>query len=92
MNSLFAISPIDGRYRKQVEPLANYFSEKALINYRTRIEIECFIALCNIPLDGLVDFDRNNFETLRDIYRNFSEKLINLYHHILLHSYIQKRL
>lgn len=74
MNALFAISPIDGRYRKQVEPLANYFSEKALINYRTRIEIEYFIALCNIPLEGLVDFDKNNFETLRDIYRNFSEK------------------
>ena len=73
MNALFAISPIDGRYRKQVEPLANYFSEKALINYRTRIEIEYFIALCNIPLDGLIDFDKNNFETLRDIYRNFSE-------------------
>lgn len=73
MNSLFAISPIDGRYRKQVEPLANYFSEKSLIYYRTRIEIEYFIALCNIPLEGLDDFDKSNFEVLRDIYRNFSE-------------------
>ncbi|MFA6807093.1 MAG: adenylosuccinate lyase [Bacteroidales bacterium] len=73
MNSLFAISPIDGRYRKQVEPLANYFSEKALINYRTRIEIEYFIALCKIPLEGLIDFEKTNFEKLRDIYRNFSE-------------------
>ena len=73
MNSLFAISPIDGRYRKQVEPLANYFSEKSLIYYRTRIEIEYFIALCNIPLEGLDDFDKSNFEALRDIYRNFSE-------------------
>lgn len=73
MNSLFAISPIDGRYRKQVELLTNYFSEKALINYRTRVEIEYFIALCNLELEGLKDFDKNNFEVLRDIYRDFSE-------------------
>jgi adenylosuccinate lyase len=74
MNSLLAISPIDGRYRKQVEPLADYFSEKALINYRTRVELEYFIALCKLGLEGLKDFDKNNFETLRDIYRNFSEQ------------------
>lgn len=73
MDSLLAISPIDGRYRKQVEPLANYFSEKALINYRTRVEIEYFIALCELGIEGLSDFDKNNFNALRDIYLNFSE-------------------
>ncbi len=73
MDSLLAISPIDGRYRKQVEPLANYFSEKALINYRTRVEIEYFIALCELGIEGLSDFDKNNFNALRDIFLNFSE-------------------
>lgn len=73
MDSLLAISPIDGRYRKQVEPLANYFSEKALINYRTRVEIEYFIALCELGIEGLSDFDKNNFNALRDIYLNFTE-------------------
>lgn len=74
MDSLLAISPIDGRYRKQVEALANYFSEKALINYRTRIEIEYFIALCELGVEGLKDFDKNNFNALRDIYLNFSQE------------------
>ncbi|MBP1646253.1 MAG: adenylosuccinate lyase [Bacteroidetes bacterium] len=73
MDSLLAISPIDGRYRKQVELLANYFSEKALINYRTRVEIEYFIALCELGIEGLKDFDKNNFNALRDIYLNFTE-------------------
>ncbi len=73
MDSLLAISPIDGRYRKQVEPLANYFSEKALINYRTRVEIEYFIALCELGIEGLKDFDKNNFNALKDIYLNFTE-------------------
>lgn len=72
MNSLLAISPIDGRYRNKVEKLENYFSEKALIQYRVRIEIEYFIALCNIPLNTLKDFNKDKFESLRDIYRNFS--------------------
>lgn len=72
MNSLLAISPIDGRYRNKVEKLENYFSEKALIQYRVRIEIEYFIALCNIPLNALKDFNKDQFESLRDIYRNFS--------------------
>lgn len=72
MDSLLAISPIDGRYRKQVEPLSNYFSEKALINYRTRIEIEYFIALCELGIEGLKDFDKNKFDSLRDIYLNFT--------------------
>ncbi len=72
MNSLLAISPIDGRYRNKVEKLENYFSEKALIQYRVRIEIEYFIVLCNIPLNTLKDFNKDKFESLRDIYRNFS--------------------
>lgn len=67
-----AISPIDGRYRKQTEPLAYYFSEAAYINYRVFVEIEYFIALCNIPLPQLKDFDRSLFEELRGISRNFT--------------------
>lgn len=72
MDTLNAISPIDGRYRNKVESLENYFSEKALIKYRVRVEVEYFIALCNIPLQTLKDFDKNRFEDLRNIYRNFS--------------------
>jgi adenylosuccinate lyase len=67
-----AVAPIDGRYRKQVEDLSLYFSEYALIKYRVRVEIEYFIALCEIPLDQLKDFDPNMKEVLRDIYRNFT--------------------
>lgn len=67
-----AISPIDGRYRKQTEPLAYYFSEAAYINYRVFVEIEYFIALCNIPLPQLEDFDKALFEDLRAISRNFT--------------------
>jgi adenylosuccinate lyase len=67
-----AISPIDGRYRKQTETLAYYFSEAAYINYRVFVEIEYFIALCNIPLPQLKDFDQNLFEELRAISRNFT--------------------
>ncbi len=72
MNTLTAISPIDGRYRNKVEILEKYFSEKALINYRVRVEVEYFIALCNIPLPALKDFDKNKFEDLRNIYINFT--------------------
>ena len=67
-----AISPIDGRYRKQTEGLAYYFSEAAYINYRVFVEIEYFIALCNIPLPQLKDFDKSRFEDLRAISRDFS--------------------
>ena len=66
------MSPIDGRYRKQVEDLSLYFSEYALIKYRVRVEIEYFIALCELPLEQLKSFDQANFEALRNIYRNFS--------------------
>jgi adenylosuccinate lyase len=67
-----AISPVDGRYRKHVETLAYYFSEAAYINYRVFVEIEYFIALCNIPLPQLKDFDKSLFEELRAITRNFT--------------------
>ena len=71
-NSLLAVSPIDGRYSRQTEPLREHFSEYALIKYRVRVEIEYFIALCEIPLPQLADFDHSKFEALRDIYRNMT--------------------
>ncbi|MBK7029351.1 MAG: adenylosuccinate lyase [Bacteroidales bacterium] len=67
-----AISPIDGRYRKQVERLSYYFSEAALINYRVFVEIEYFIALCDIPLDQLKEFDRKRISDLRSICKDFT--------------------
>lgn len=71
-HSLLAVSPIDGRYARQTEPLREYFSEYALIRYRVRVEIEYFIALCEIPLPQLADFDKSLFESLRDIYRKMT--------------------
>ena len=73
LNELTAVSPIDGRYRGKTGCLASYFSEYALIKYRVRVEIEYFIALCELPLPQLASFDHSLFETLRNIYRNFSE-------------------
>ncbi len=73
LDLLTAISPIDGRYRGKTEPLAEYFSEYALIRYRVRVEIEYFITLCELPLPQLAAFDHNLFDTLRDIYRHFDE-------------------
>ena len=72
LSLLTAISPIDGRYRSKTEPLAEYFSEYALVRYRVRVEIEYFITLCELPLPQLKDFDHALFEQLRDIYRNFT--------------------
>jgi len=72
LNKLNAISPIDGRYRNKVEKLADYFSEEALIKYRVHVEIEYFIALCEIPLPQLSGFDTSKFESLRKIYLDFS--------------------
>lgn len=72
MQPLTAISPIDGRYRDKVENLANYFSESALIRYRVTVEVEYFIALCEIPLPQLTKFNHDLFEQLREIYRNFT--------------------
>ena len=73
LTSLTAISPVDGRYRRVAEPLAEYFSEYALIRYRVRVEIEYFIALCELPLPELKGVDSALFDTLRDIYRKFTE-------------------
>ena len=72
LDALTAVSPIDGRYRSKTEPLADYFSEYALIRYRIRVEIEYFITLCELPLPQLAGIDHNLFEQLRDIYRSFS--------------------
>ena len=73
LTSLQAISPVDGRYRKTTENLANYFSEEALIKYRVFVEIEYFISLCEINLPGLEKFDKNLYAQLRQIHENFSE-------------------
>ena len=72
-NSLTAISPIDGRYRKHVEALDRYFSEYALIRYRLYVEVEYFIALVEQNLPQLKSFDRSKLEELRNVYRKFSE-------------------
>ncbi|WP_272149374.1 adenylosuccinate lyase [Tenacibaculum aiptasiae] len=72
LTQLNAISPIDGRYRNKVADLANYFSEEALIKYRVKVEIEYFIALCEIPLPQLVDFNKDLYSNLREIYTSFS--------------------
>lgn len=72
LSPLNAISPIDGRYRNKVNELAPYFSEEALIKYRVLVEIEYFIALCEIPLPQLSDIDSNTFKDLRLIYKDFS--------------------
>lgn len=73
LDILTAISPIDGRYRNKTAALAPYFSEYALMKYRTRVEIEYFIALCEIPLPQLADLDKSRFAALRAIYEQFSE-------------------
>jgi len=72
LNVLNAISPIDGRYRSKVAELEDFFSEQALIKYRVLIEIEYFIALCEIKIDQLSSFDKKLFKKLRLIYENFS--------------------
>ena len=74
ISSLNAISPIDGRYRSKVKELAPYFSEEALIKYRVLVEIEYFIALCELPLPQLADFNTSLFENLRAIYKNFTSE------------------
>lgn len=73
LTALTAISPVDGRYRKQTDVLGKYFSEYALIQYRVRVEIEYFIALCELPLPQLESFAKSDFGSLRTIYTNFSE-------------------
>jgi len=73
LSALTAITPVDGRYRRQVTNLAPYFSEYGLIRYRVRIEIEYFIALCEWPVPQLADVDAILFPTLRGLYENFTE-------------------
>tara|TARA_B100001059_G_C17774551_1_gene550447 strand:+ start:112 stop:1455 length:1344 start_codon:yes stop_codon:yes gene_type:complete len=72
LTALNAISPIDGRYRSKTKFLAPYFSEEALIKYRVQVEVEYFIALCELPLPQLEDFNSSLFEELRSIYLHFS--------------------
>jgi adenylosuccinate lyase len=72
LSTLTAISPLDGRYRRSTAPLADFFSEYALIKYRLRVEIEYFIALCKLPLPQLVNFDSSQFQALRELYHTFS--------------------
>ncbi|MDE5649510.1 MAG: adenylosuccinate lyase [Duncaniella sp.] len=72
LTELTAISPVDGRYRGKCERLDEYFSEFALIRYRVKVEVEYFIALCEIPLPALKGVDTSVFEQLRAIYRDFS--------------------
>uniref|UniRef100_UPI00404A21C2 adenylosuccinate lyase n=1 Tax=Gelidibacter sp. TaxID=2018083 RepID=UPI00404A21C2 len=72
ISALNAISPIDGRYRNKVNELAAYFSEEALIKYRVMVEVEYFIALCELPLPQLSKVDTSSFEDLRAIYQNFT--------------------
>lgn len=72
LTALSAISPIDGRYRSKVDALGNYFSEEALIKYRVLVEIEYFIALCELPLPQLKSVSTSVFEDLRGIYKNFT--------------------
>jgi adenylosuccinate lyase len=74
LNQLTAISPVDGRYRCQVEELACFFSEYALIRYRLRVEIDYFITLCQLPLPQLADTPSGTFKQLQNIYLQFSHE------------------
>ena len=71
-NELTAISPVDGRYRSKALPLADYFSEFALIRYRVQVEVEYFIALCELPLPQLQDVPTSAYESLRELYKNLT--------------------
>ncbi|GAB2964724.1 adenylosuccinate lyase [Hymenobacter coalescens] len=73
LTPLSALSPLDGRYRRQTAPLAAYFSELALIRYRVLVEVEYFIALCELPLPQLTGVDAAVFEPLRRLYQDFTE-------------------
>ena len=73
LNSLNAITPIDGRYYQKTVVLQEFFSEYALIKYRTQVEIEYFISLCNSNIEGLTGFPTNKYKSLREIYISFNE-------------------
>lgn len=74
LTTLNAVSPIDGRYRHLIEPLADFYSEGALIRYRVRVEVEYFIALCKLPLPQLAPVDAGHFDALRKICLDFSSR------------------
>lgn len=74
LNELTAVSPVDGRYRGKTKDLAQYFSEFGLIRYRVFVEVEYFIALCELPVPQLKGFDRSLYKPLRLVYRNFTEQ------------------
>lgn len=74
MNSIHAISPIDGRYNNATKELSPFFSEFGLIHYRVKVEIEYFIAICELSLPQLSKVKKSEFANLRLIYENFSEK------------------
>ncbi len=74
LTELNAVSPIDGRYRNKTSTLSKYFSEEALIRYRVLVEIEYFIALCELPLPQLASVDKSIFEKLRALYTDFSSE------------------
>jgi adenylosuccinate lyase len=74
LNSLNAISPVDGRYFKVCEPLTHYFSEEALIKYRVKVEVEYFIALCELPLPQLQTVSADCHSSLRRFYEEFSSE------------------
>ena len=72
LSSLTAVSPLDGRYRSKCAPLAEYFSEYALIRYRVKVEVEYFIALCGLGLPQLKDVPTDALERMRSLYKDFS--------------------
>ena len=74
LNSLNAISPIDGRYNEKTKAFGDFFSEQALINYRILVEIEYFISLTNLEIPLLEDFPKEAISKIRNIYLNFSFK------------------
>ncbi len=73
LNQLTAISPIDGRYRKKIKTLSNYFSELALIKYRVKIEVEYFISLVELKINPLLEFEEKNISEIRNIYKKFNQ-------------------
>lgn len=74
LTTLTAIAPVDGRYRRATQALAPFFSESALIRYRILVEVEYFIALCQLPLPPLAQVKVDRFEALRALYQDFSQK------------------
>ena len=74
LNALNAISPIDGRYRSKTKSLAPFFSEEALFKYRVQVEVEYFIALCELGLPQFEGFNSSLYEDLRSLYQHFSQE------------------